>query len=1213
MTVSRMLLAWISLLWGIASSQTVTSGSVLTSAQTVSFRFPAPTSVATTLYNGDRSFRITVPANTALLTISGIGTVPPLGSNTSEFGLVVRFNRDNEVSAAGVISADYRAEVSQRPSLQIGANSTPPLQPGTYYISIIANYGIASIANVPITGTLTATAHGPLADLAPTFLETPGQGLIGKRLATELRVTNRGPGVAPRSVTRYYFSRDRAITRQDTDTGWTCEHPEIAANAAHGCVGSIAVPAQLAPGEWYVGVLADADGALFETDENNNSLANGPVTLNYPLPSSLSVFPTALAFSAPSGGASPATQDLTVTAPSATGFRVTSNQRWLTASLSAGATPATLRISVNPQGLAIGMYWGEIAIAPDNDPLNAFYCAVGFVVYDPGATAALGIFTLPAQLEFSHLHSVIIPVEQRLYVRSGSSPIFGLGIANAGGNWLQASHFTDAIVFTGTGFGMEEGRYPGSAVLFCPRCTTPFTRISAELQVRANSITPPVAQVRLNGGGQSGPAGSILPVPVWAEVLNSGGKPVPDIEVVFTGENASARPATARTNGAGLAFTAMTPGPAAGRANLTATVRGIPPATVTATATAAATPVSEVSISDVVDGAAFQPAIASGGWVTIRGSRLAATTRTWEKRDFSGDRLPAALDGVSVTIAGRAAPVYFVSPSQVNVLAPLGLTAGTATVVVTTAQGSASKTVTVEAVRPAFFMLDPDGRKYLAAVHPDGRLAGKAGLFSASPNLTSPLAPGGRALLFGTGWGSTNPALPDGATFSDARPLTNPSAARISIGGQATTVEFAGAVSPGLYQFNIVVPNLPAGDHSVVGELNGIRTQGNAFLTLTAAPPPSISSLDPSAAGIGQTIERLIIAGQRLQAVTSVTFTPATGIAATILEKSDTAIAIRVVIAATAAAGERRVAVVSPGSNTSNSLPFQVNALPRLSIESVVPSSGRQGEVIETLTVTGQNLSGATRLVVTPATGITVSGVRAEAGGVTARLEIASTAIPGQRTLTVGDGVRTSNGVPFTIAAAPPLLISADPSSVEVSQIVITAALTGENLSGGRLVVEPAAGITVLGATAQSGSVRYSMLVANDAATGIRNLSVSTTGGVSNSVPLEVRPRSGSFTISNMRVADLLSGFRLTDFYVDVDFNDPSGSAASQLSFVLRIPSYVTVSGSTSSTGVAAGARSGTFRLRFTIPYENVFRLGTVQLNLVNGQGHRSNTLEGVF
>jgi hypothetical protein len=139
------------------------------------------------------------------------------------------------------------------------------------------------------------------------------------------------------------------------------------------------------------------------------------------------------------------------------------------------------------------------------------------------------------------------------------------------------------------------------------------------------------------------------------------------------------------------------------------------------------------------------------------------------------------------------------------------------------------------------------------------------------------------------------------------------------------------------------------------------------------------------------------------------------------------------------------------------------------------------------------------------------------------------------------------------------------------------------------------------------------MLVANDAATGIRNLSVSTTGGVSNSVPLEVRPRSGSFTISNMRVADLLSGFRLTDFYVDVDFNDPSGSAASQLSFVLRIPSYVTVSGSTSSTGVAAGARSGTFRLRFTIPYENVFRLGTVQLNLVNGQGHRSNTLEGVF
>ena len=48
--------------------------------------------------------------------------------------------------------------------------------------------------------------------------------------------------------------------------------------------------------------------------------------------------------------------------------------------------------------------------------------------------------------------------------------------------------------------------------------------------------------------------------------------------------------------------------------------------------------------------------------------------------------------------------------------------------------------------------------------------------------------------------------------------VTSAGTLRITVGGQRAEVEFAGVVSPGLYQFNLVLPDLPAGDHAVVGQ-----------------------------------------------------------------------------------------------------------------------------------------------------------------------------------------------------------------------------------------------------------------------------------------------------------------------------------------------------------------------------------------------------------
>ena len=45
---------------------------------------------------------------------------------------------------------------------------------------------------------------------------------------------------------------------------------------------------------------------------------------------------------------------------------------------------------------------------------------------------------------------------------------------------------------------------------------------------------------------------------------------------------------------------------------------------------------------------------------------------TWSNApEFASGRMPTQLAGVSVTVNGRPAYVYFVSPAQINVLTPL--------------------------------------------------------------------------------------------------------------------------------------------------------------------------------------------------------------------------------------------------------------------------------------------------------------------------------------------------------------------------------------------------------------------------------------------------------------------------------------------------------------------------------------------------------------
>jgi uncharacterized protein (TIGR03437 family) len=227
----------------------------------------------------------------------------------------------------------------------------------------------------------------------------------------------------------------------------------------------------------------------------------------------------------------------------------------------------------------------------------------------------------------------------------------------------------------------------------------------------------------------------------------------------------------------------------------------------------------------VVNGAGYQPGVTPGAWLSIFGDNLANSSRIWDpSRDILNGQLPTSLDGVRVQINGKAAAIYYVSPSQINVQAPSDDATGPVQVTVTNANGTSDPvTVDQQSHLPGFFLFP---RQYVAAVRPDGRLVGPAGLFDGVA--TTPAAPGDRIALYGTGFGPTNPRVAAGEVFQGAAPLISP--ARVRVGPVDAQMEFAGLSSTGLYQLNIIVPVLPDGDHDVVAYVAGARSQPLARL-----------------------------------------------------------------------------------------------------------------------------------------------------------------------------------------------------------------------------------------------------------------------------------------------------------------------------------------------------------------------------------------------
>ncbi|MDE3198095.1 MAG: IPT/TIG domain-containing protein [Acidobacteriota bacterium] len=239
-----------------------------------------------------------------------------------------------------------------------------------------------------------------------------------------------------------------------------------------------------------------------------------------------------------------------------------------------------------------------------------------------------------------------------------------------------------------------------------------------------------------------------------------------------------------------------------------------------------------IAKNGVVNAAGYQPTIQSGSWVAITGTNLSSTTRTWTAADFVNGNFPTNLDGASVTINGNPAYVEYVSPTQINVQAPTDSSTGPVPVQVTNSNGTSPVAmVTLQSASPAFFVW---GARYVAATRVDYSYVGPPGLFGSAVT-TTPAKPGDTLILWGTGFGPTNPAVPAGQNTPSTGIATPADGITVAIGGIQAQV-LGAALTPGVagvYQIVVQVPpNAPNGNLQVSAQVAGLFSPPNIFLAV---------------------------------------------------------------------------------------------------------------------------------------------------------------------------------------------------------------------------------------------------------------------------------------------------------------------------------------------------------------------------------------------
>jgi uncharacterized protein (TIGR03437 family) len=433
------------------------------------------------------------------------------------------------------------------------------------------------------------------------------------------------------------------------------------------------------------------------------------------------------------------------------------------------------------------------------------------------AEASSTIAVSPASLQFTAAVGGSAPAAQSIDITNSGTGTLAW-TATVSQSWMSLSASSGTAPSTPTvsvsPSGLSAGTYTGTVQIAANGASNSPVSVGVTLTVApstpALAVTPQSLTFQYTAGGAA-PAVQTLSIAnsgtgtiawaatadsFWLSLSSTSGSTPGSIPVGASGANLAAGTYTG---------------------NVTISSSGLSPVVVPATLLVQGTQAAG-TITAVVNAGGYQATIAPATWVSIFGTNLSAITYSWQSSDFVNGALPTSLQGVSVTIDGLPAYVEYISPTQINVLAPYDTTVGTVQVQVTTA-AQASNSLAVEEATFSPAMLTYDGTN-VAAQHAD----------SSAVSAASPAQPGETIVIYGVGFGPANPPQPTGQLVTTAVPLAN--AVTFTIGGQTAQVQFAGLVGAGLYQCNVTVPDLPGGDAAVFANIGGLATQAGVLVAV---------------------------------------------------------------------------------------------------------------------------------------------------------------------------------------------------------------------------------------------------------------------------------------------------------------------------------------------------------------------------------------------
>jgi uncharacterized protein (TIGR03437 family) len=244
-----------------------------------------------------------------------------------------------------------------------------------------------------------------------------------------------------------------------------------------------------------------------------------------------------------------------------------------------------------------------------------------------------------------------------------------------------------------------------------------------------------------------------------------------------------------------------------------------------------AAPLSSTSVTGLQNAASYTSNVVSpGGIVTVYGTDIGPASLATFQLDTNG-RVPSALSATRILFNGEAAPLLYTSATQASAIAPYLLQGQTAADVVVQYQDRISKAfnVPIRATDPGLFSIDRTGTGAGAILNENGTVNGPQ----------NPARPGSVVVLFGTGFGSTNPQ----SVAGDVTPSTNIprllTPVTVTIGGAAAAIEYQGPAPgavAGLYQFNVRIPgNAARGELPVKTTMGSTASQDR--LTVSVATP----------------------------------------------------------------------------------------------------------------------------------------------------------------------------------------------------------------------------------------------------------------------------------------------------------------------------------------------------------------------------------------